>query len=194
MRSYSILRQSKWYFTSQIKCTTNIHFSLISLYHLHLSTAPSTVEKFEIRWKTNTAKLKIWIEKNSTFLSPIFLLIQVFSWMSISSEIVLIPCEFRYMYYNILFFHEITVFLCIRKVYVLSRNENYESHWMTFDIDTQHWKVFNNDLSSRCYGSILNIRNVHYFFSDICEKVHKILFFVHMILLLGHRWQFLEWQ
>ena len=83
-------------------------------------------------------------------------------------------------------FYKMRVFLCIRKVYVLSRNENSESHWMTFDIDTQHWKVFNNDLSSRCYGSILNIRNVHYFFSDMCEKVHKILFFVHMILLLAY--------
>ena len=92
------------------------------------------------------------------------------------------------------FYNKMRVFLCNRKVYVLLRNERNESNWMTFDIDTQHWKVFNNDLSSRCHGSILNIRNVNYFFSDMCEKVHKFLFFVHMILLLGHRWQLLERQ
>ena len=103
------------------------------------------------------------------------------------------------VYWSILVFHEMRVFLCIRKVYILSRNEKNESHWMTFDIDTQHWKVFNNDLNFCCYGSqgqclcgsILTIRNVHYFFTDQCKKVRKILFqYMHIILFLGHKWQF----
>ena len=69
---------------------------------------------------------------------------------------------------------------------------------MTFDIDTQHWKVFNNDPNFFCYGSQLTIRNVHYFFTDMCKKVlittykkvHKILFLVHIILFLVHICQF----
>ena len=40
---------------------------------------------------------------------------------------------------------------------------------MIFDIETQHWTVFINDLNfvvNCCYGSILTIRNIHYYFSN----------------------------
>ena len=61
------------------------------------------------------------------------------------------------------------VFLCIRKVYVLSKTDNSESHWMIFDIETQHWTVFISDLNfvlRCCYGSLLTIRNIHYYFNN----------------------------
>ena len=61
------------------------------------------------------------------------------------------------------------VFLCIRKVYVLSKTDNAESHWMIFDINTQHWTFFMNDLSfvfDCCYGNMLTLRNVHYYFNN----------------------------
>ena len=61
------------------------------------------------------------------------------------------------------------VFLCIRKVYVLSYTEDWYSQWMIFDIDTQNWMVFTNDLNfvtNCCYGSILTMRNVHYYFNN----------------------------
>ena len=47
--------------------------------------------------------------------------------------------------------------------------DNWASHWMIFDIATQHWTFFMNDLSfvrNCCYGSILTIRNVHYYFNN----------------------------
>ena len=64
-----------------------------------------------------------------------------------------------------------SVFLCIRKVYVLSRSPSEDSYsqWMIFDVDTQNWMVFTNDLNfvtNCCYGSILTMRNVHYYFNN----------------------------
>ena len=61
------------------------------------------------------------------------------------------------------------VFLCIRKVYVLSASEDSYSQWMIFDIDTQNWTFFTNDLDfvfRCCYGNMLTIRNVHYYFNN----------------------------
>ena len=61
------------------------------------------------------------------------------------------------------------VFLCIRKVYVLSSSEVSYSQWMIFDIDTQNWTFFTNDLDfvfRCCYGNMLTIRNVHYYFNN----------------------------
>ena len=52
---------------------------------------------------------------------------------------------------------------------MLSTSENLHSQWMIFDIDTQDWTFFTNDLSfviRCCYGSILTIRNVHYYFNN----------------------------
>ena len=46
---------------------------------------------------------------------------------------------------------------------------NWASHWMIFDIATQHWTFFMNDLSfvtNCCRGSILTVRNVHYYFNN----------------------------
>ena len=40
---------------------------------------------------------------------------------------------------------------------------------MIFDIDTQNWTFFTNDLDfvfRCCYGSMLTIRNVHYYFNN----------------------------
>ena len=51
----------------------------------------------------------------------------------------------------------------------MSKTDNAESHWMIFDIEAQHWTVFINDLSfvlHCCYGSILTIRNIHYYFNN----------------------------
>ena len=64
-----------------------------------------------------------------------------------------------------------SVFLCIRKVYVLSRSPSEDSYskWMIFDVDTQNWMVFTNDLdfvTNCCLGSMLTIRNVHYYFNN----------------------------
>ena len=61
------------------------------------------------------------------------------------------------------------VFLCIRKVYVLSYTEDSYSQWMIFDIDTQNWTSFTNDLDfvfRCCYGNMLTIRNLHYYFNN----------------------------
>ena len=61
------------------------------------------------------------------------------------------------------------LFLGIRKVYVLSYTEDLYSQWMIFDIDTQNWTSFTNDLDfvfRCCYGSMLTIRNVHYYFNN----------------------------
>ena len=47
--------------------------------------------------------------------------------------------------------------------------DDWASHWMIFDIATQHWTFFMNDLSfvaNCCDGSILTIRNVHYYFNN----------------------------
>ena len=40
---------------------------------------------------------------------------------------------------------------------------------MIFDIVTQHWTFFMNDLNfvySCCYGNMLTLRNVHYYFNN----------------------------
>ena len=40
---------------------------------------------------------------------------------------------------------------------------------MIFDIATQHWTFFMNDLNfeySCCYGNMLTLRNVHYYFNN----------------------------
>ena len=40
---------------------------------------------------------------------------------------------------------------------------------MIFDIATQHWTFFMNDLSfvyNCCYGNMLTLRNVHYYFNN----------------------------
>ena len=40
---------------------------------------------------------------------------------------------------------------------------------MVFDIATQHWTFFMNDLSFElgcCYGNMLTLRNVHYYFNN----------------------------
>ena len=47
--------------------------------------------------------------------------------------------------------------------------DDFASHWMIFDVATQHWTFFMNDLSfvaNCCDGSILTIRNVHYYFNN----------------------------
>ena len=47
--------------------------------------------------------------------------------------------------------------------------DDWASHWMIFDIATQHWTFFMNDLSfvvNCCYGNMLTLRNVHYYFSN----------------------------
>ena len=47
--------------------------------------------------------------------------------------------------------------------------DDWASHWMIFDIATQHWTFFINDLNfvrNCCDGSILTIRNVHYYFNN----------------------------
>ena len=47
--------------------------------------------------------------------------------------------------------------------------DDWASHWMIFDIATQHWTFVMNDLSfvaNCCRGSILTIRNVHYYFNN----------------------------
>ena len=49
------------------------------------------------------------------------------------------------------------------------KDYNWASHWMIFDIATQHWTFFMNDLSfviNCCSGSILTVRNVHYYFNN----------------------------
>ena len=51
----------------------------------------------------------------------------------------------------------------------MSADDNFASHWMIFDIATQHWTFFMNDLRfvyNCCSGSILTIRNVHYYFDN----------------------------
>ena len=61
------------------------------------------------------------------------------------------------------------VFLCIRKVYVLAADEYWQSYWMIFDIVTQFWTVFSNELNfsiNCCPGRILTIRNLHYYFHN----------------------------
>ena len=62
------------------------------------------------------------------------------------------------------------LFLCIRKVYVLAADKYWQSYWMIFDIPTQFWTVFNNDLKGLdincCPGRILTIRNIHYYFHN----------------------------
>ena len=67
---------------------------------------------------------------------------------------------------------------------MLSAADNWVSHWMIFDIATQHWTLFMNDLSfvaNCCFGSILTVRNVHYYFNnDVCgsnglSPIYRIL-------------------
>ena len=51
----------------------------------------------------------------------------------------------------------------------MSADDSFESHWMIFDIATQHWTFFMNDLNfeySCCYGNMLTLRNVHYYFNN----------------------------
>ena len=51
----------------------------------------------------------------------------------------------------------------------MSADDNFDSHWMIFDIAAQHWTFFMNDLNfgtSCCYGNMLTLRNVHYYFSN----------------------------
>ena len=51
----------------------------------------------------------------------------------------------------------------------MSADDNFDSHWMIFDIATQHWTFFMNDLRfvfSCCYGNMLTLRNVHYYFHN----------------------------
>ena len=56
----------------------------------------------------------------------------------------------------------------------MSADDDFDSHWMIFDTATQHWSFFMNDLSfvaNCCDGSILTIRNVHYYFNnDVRDK------------------------
>ena len=62
------------------------------------------------------------------------------------------------------------IFLCIRKVYVLAADKYWQSYWMIFDIATQFWTIFPNDLEGLdincCPGRILTIRNIHYYFHN----------------------------
>ena len=62
------------------------------------------------------------------------------------------------------------IFLCIRKVYVLAADKYWQSYWMIFDIATQFWTIFLNDLEGLdincCPGRILTIRNIHYYFHN----------------------------
>ena len=56
-----------------------------------------------------------------------------------------------------------------RKVYVLAADIYWQSYWMIFDIATQFWTFFPNDLNfmfNCCPGRILTIRNVHYYFHN----------------------------
>ena len=51
----------------------------------------------------------------------------------------------------------------------MSADDNFESHWMIFDINTQRWTFFMSDLSfvfNCCYGNMLTLRNVHYYFNN----------------------------
>ena len=61
------------------------------------------------------------------------------------------------------------VFFNIRKVYVLGADKDWQSYWMIFDIGTQFWTIFPNDLNSIvncCPGRVLTIRNFHYYFHN----------------------------
>ena len=65
--------------------------------------------------------------------------------------------------------HQMKVFLCIRKVYVLAVDKYWQNYWMIFDIGTQFWTVFPNDLNfivNCCSGRVLTIRNLHYYFHN----------------------------
>jgi hypothetical protein len=51
----------------------------------------------------------------------------------------------------------------------LSADDSFESLLMIFDIATQNWTFFMNDLNfeySCCYGNMLTLRNVHYYFNN----------------------------
>jgi hypothetical protein len=51
----------------------------------------------------------------------------------------------------------------------LSEDDNFDSHLMIFDTATQHWTFFMNDLNfvyGCCYGNMLTLRNVHYYFDN----------------------------
>ena len=65
--------------------------------------------------------------------------------------------------------YQMKVFLCIRKVYVLAVDKYWQNYWMIFDIGTQFWTVFPNDLNfivNCCSGRVLTIRNLHYYFHN----------------------------
>ena len=65
--------------------------------------------------------------------------------------------------------YQMKVFLCIRKVYVLAVGRYWQNYWMIFDIGTQFWTVFPNDLNfivNCCSGRVLTIRNLHYYFHN----------------------------
>ena len=55
-------------------------------------------------------------------------------------------------------------------MYVLSTTPEIESHWMTFDVNTQNWTLHANKLSffmNCCSGRIVTVRGFHYFFEQL---------------------------
>ena len=51
----------------------------------------------------------------------------------------------------------------------MSADDNFDSHWMIFDIAAQYWTFYMNELNfvySCCHGNMLTLRNVHYYFSN----------------------------
>ena len=52
----------------------------------------------------------------------------------------------------------------------MAADKDWQSYWMIFDIATQFWTVFPNDLEGLnincCPGRILTIRNIHYYFHN----------------------------
>ena len=74
--------------------------------------------------------------------------------------------------------------LQIRKVYALSRSDDFESYWIIFDISTQNWAVYPNKVDfgwNCCTGNVITVRGFHYFFhklehSDVdSSPINKIL-------------------
>ena len=57
-----------------------------------------------------------------------------------------------------------------RKVYVLSTTDEFKSHWMIFDVHSQIWTVYANEISfiwNCCSGSIVTLRGFHLFFHQL---------------------------
>ena len=74
--------------------------------------------------------------------------------------------------------------LQIRKVYALSRSDDFESYWMIFDISTQNWAVHPNKVEfgwNCCRGNVITVRGFHYFFHELeysdfdSSPINKIL-------------------